>query len=109
MYYHYHHITFVLVRFPDPVRKFQSGYLTTFVPILMTTNLDAGVCSSSPCFSTEVLLVGFELEPEVGERKAMNEFFLIIMIMMKEWYNDHHNVGGKKQQRIFVDLELSIF
>ena len=59
----------------------------TFVPILMMTNLDAGVCSSSPCFSTVVLLVGFELEPEVGERKAMNEFFLIIMIIMKEWYS----------------------
>ena len=35
-----------------------------------------------------MLLVGFELEPEEGERKAMNEFFLIITISQKGWYDD---------------------
>ena len=55
-----------------------------------------------------VLLVGFELEPEEGERKAMNEFFLISMIVMKEWYNGHE-IGGKEITKdSFEDLQQHI-
>ena len=36
-----------------------------------------------------MLLVGFELEPEGGERKAMNEFFLIRMLAQQGWYDWH--------------------
>ena len=55
-----------------------------------------------------MLLVGFELEPEEGERKAMNEFFLISMIVMKEWYNGH-KIGGKEITKdSFEDLQQHI-
>ena len=57
--------------------------------------------SSSPSFSTTPLLTGLEFDPEEGERKAMNEFFLIvrsclvvrcwllIQIHVKNEYADH--------------------
>ena len=57
--------------------------------------------SSSPSFSTAPLLTGLEFDPEEGERKAMNEFFLIVLscfvfrcwlliqIHVKNKYADH--------------------
>ena len=57
--------------------------------------------SSNTSFSTALLLTGLEFDPEEGERKAMNEFFLIVLscfvfrcwlliqIHVKKKYADH--------------------
>jgi len=61
-------------------------------------SLEADVSSSS--FSTAVLLVGLELEPEEGERKAMNEFFLDGFAECDLFSGDKEAGEGRVEERV---------
>ena len=61
--------------------------------------------SSSTSFSTAPLLTGLEFDPEEGERKAMNEFFLIVLscFVLRCWLLIQIHVKKQAQKLVQVD------